>query len=452
MAITKINPVKRDIGATLAYIINPEKTENGLFVTGFNCTPEIAVFEFEATKINANSKGGRQGYHLIQSFAEGEVTAEQAHKIGIELAEKLLGGKYEFVVATHTNTENMHNHIVFNSVSFADHKKFHGAANLFHHIAQVNDMICHKQGLSVTPPNKNKGKSYAEYNAERQGTSWKYKLRVAIDNCILKSRNFDEFLSFMKAENYEIKQGKYISFRAVGQERFTRSKTLGTEYSEERIKERLQVITQTVSKARKSAEKFNLVIDLENNIKAQKSAGFAHWAKIQNLKNAANTMNFLTENGILEYADLSEKYESLRYKKDSYSDRIKAVEKRIKELDVLIKNIEIYRKTKPVVDKLNSVVFKEKYRREHESEFILFTAAEQSLKPHFKDGKPPLIKPLRTEINKLYAEKNSLYGEYDLLKKDFSKLSKIKQNVDVILGKSGSLERENLRKRSNELE
>jgi len=162
-------------------------------------------------------------------------------------------------------------------------------------------------------------------------------------------------------------------------------------------------------------------------------------------------MNYLTENDILEYADFSEKYESLRYKKDSHSDRIKAIEKRIKELDVLIKDIEVYQ-TKPIVDKLNTVVFKEKYRKENESDFILFKAAERSLKPHIKDGKPPLIKPLRAEINKLYAEKNSLYSEYDLLKKDFSELSKIKQNVNIILGKADSLERESLRKRSSELE
>jgi chaperonin cofactor prefoldin len=253
-------------------------------------------------------------------------------------------------------------------------------------------------------------------------------------------------------ENYEVKQGKYIAFKANGQERFIRSKTLGSEYTEERIKERLAGVTQTVSKAQKSSKNANLIIDIENNIKFAQQAGLQHWAKIQNLKTAANTMNYLTENGILEYAVLTEKYECFRSKKDSVHSRIKAVEKRIKEIDILIKDIEVYRKTKPIVDKLDKVVFKEKYRKEHESEFILFKAAEKALKPLMKDGNAPLIKPLRAEINQLIAEKNALYNEYNSTKNEFSELSKLKQNVDMILGKDNSRDRENLRKRSEDLE
>jgi len=290
-----------------------------------------------------------------------------------------------------------------------------------------------------------------EYTADKEGTSWKSLLRKRIDECILRSSDWDSFLSLMR-ENYEIKEGKHIAFRADGQERFTRSKTLGAEYTRERIKERSQGVTQTVSKAQKSAQSFNLLIDIENNIKAGQSAGLTHWMKIQNLKNAAKTMNYLTENGILDYAVLSEKFESAKYKKSSTHDRIKAIEKRIKELDVLIKDVEIYRRTKPVVDKGAKVVFKDKYRREHESEFILFKAAEKSLKPFMKDGKPPFIKTLRTEINQLYEEKNSLKANFEQSKTEFAELQKVKDNVDTILGKNGSLDRENSRKRSEDLE
>jgi hypothetical protein len=223
-------------------------------------------------------------------------------------------------------------------------------------------------------------------------------------------------------ENYEAKEGKHIAFRAKGQERFTRSKTLGAEYTEQRIKERLQGITTTVSKAQKSAENS----DSASNNLAQGSASFAHWAKLQNLKSVANIMNYLTENNILNYDILLDRYESLKHKNNATNDRIKAIEKRIKELDVRIKDIEIYRKTKPIVDKGSKVVFKEKYRREHESEFILFTAAEQSLKPHLKDGKPPMIKPLRAEINQLIAERKSLFdcGKSRIDFEEIQKLSK----------------------------
>jgi len=451
MAVTKINPIQVTIEKSLNYIINPDKTDEKLLVSSFGCSAETAPIEFNWTRKSAGFNGGRLGYHLIQSFDPGEVDYATAHEIGKQLADNLLRGKFEYVIATHTDRGHCHNHIIFNAVSFADKKKFHGASNLFHRIRRESDKLCHKYSLSIVDQSENKGKSHYEYTANKQGTSWKSLLRKRIDECVLRSTNWDGFIALMR-ENYEVKEGKHIAFKADGQERFTRSKTLGVEYSEERIKERLQGITQIVSKARKSAENFNLVIDLENNIKAQQSAGFAHWAKIQNLKSAANTMNYLTENGILDYAVLSEKYESLKYKKDSANDRIKAIEKRIKEIDVLIKDIDIYRKTKPVVDKGSKVVFKDKYRREHESEFILFGAAEQSLKPHIKSGKPPLIKPLREEITQLLAEKNALYSEYNGCKKDFDEIQSLKQNVDMILGKDGSLDREKSRKRDDGLE
>jgi len=451
MAVTQIHSIQVTLNKSIEYITNPDKTDGKLLVSSFGCSAETAAVEFDWTRKNADVKKGRLGNHLIQSFDPGEVDYETAHEIGKRFAESVLGGKFEYIIATHIDKGHCHNHIIFNAVSFVDKKKFHGASNIFHRIQRASDKLCHEYGLSVVDQTKNKGKSYTEYTADKDGTSWKSLLRKTIDECILRSQDWDGFLSLMR-EKYEVKEGKHIAFRAEGQERFARSKTLGAEYAEERIKERLQGVTQTVSKARKSAENFNLVIDIENNIKAQRSAGFSHWAKIQNLKTAANTVNYLTENGILDYSVLSEKYESAKYKKDSTHSRIKAIEKRIKEIDVLIKDIEVYRKTKPVVDKGDKVVFKEKYRKEHESEYILFKAAEKSLKPHIKDGKPPLIKPLREEINRLYAEKNSLYKEYETCKSDFADVQAMKRNVDLILSKDGSIDRENTRKRSGELE
>jgi len=438
MAVSKLIAVgnqKGGIGATLDYVSNPAKTENGGYVFGFNCTPETAACEFEITKINADKIGGRQGYHLIQSFAPGDnLTAEKAHEIGKELAEKLLGGKYEFLVATHTNCAHLHNHIVFNSVSFKDKKKFHGGANIFHKIAHLNDMICHKHGLSIIENPKEKGKSYAEYNAERQGKSWKGKLRETINRCIEKACDWEEFLTLMQAENYEIKHGKHISFRANEQERFTRAKTLGENYSEDKIKFRIigEEITTPVLK-RETKETIPLIIDIDNTLKIKQSAGYTHWAEMRNLKIAAATINYLSDNRLLAYSDLSAKHDELKSKRDSSLARIKEVESRIKILKVQIEDLETYRKNKSVVEKLDSVVFKEKYKREHESEFILFNAAKKSCKAHFPSGKYPLIKTLRAELNELYSEKEKLYPEYYSAKDEFKNISTMKQNVDLIL-------------------
>ena len=172
---------------------------------------------------------------MIQSFAVGETTPEEAHKIGMELAGAVLGGKYEFVLTTHVDKDHLHNHLIFNSVSFVDYKKYHSNKQSYYHIRRTSDRICKEHGLSVVVPGQDRGKSYAEYTAEKQGTSYKAKLKTAIDNLIPRVKDFDELLRRLQEMGYEIKQGKYISFRAAGQERFTRTKTLGAAYTEEAI-------------------------------------------------------------------------------------------------------------------------------------------------------------------------------------------------------------------------
>jgi len=432
MAVTKLIAVgnkKGGIGKTLDYICNPDKTAGGEFVSGFNCSPETAANEFDITKIKFDKVVGRQGYHLIQSFApEDNVTLEQANQIGRSLAKELLNGEFEFVVSTHCDKLHKHNHIVFNSVSFIDGKKFHGGADIFHRIQRISDKLCRENGLSIIAKKKERGKSYAEYRADKQGKSWKTKLRETIDHCILKSRDWEEFLVLMKKENYEVKRGKYISFRANEQSRFTRAKTLGERYTEEIIKRRIF--------ARESKEnKYNtpLIIDIDNNVKIQQSAGYKHWAEMRNLKIAAAAINYLVDNNLMNYEALSEKCGELETKRDSTLSRIKEVESRIKFLKPQIKDIDTFRKNKPVVEKINSVVFKEKYRREHEREFILFEAAKKSLKSHFPDGKYPLIKTLRAELNLLYSEKEKLYSEYNFAKEEYKNILANKSVVDFIL-------------------
>jgi hypothetical protein len=449
MAVTKLIAVgnkKGGIGATLDYAMNPAKTENCELVSGINCTPQTAAHEFDFTKINADKKGGRQGYHLIQSFAHGEIDYHTAHEIGKQLANNLLQGRFEAVVCTHNDKSHIHNHIVFNSVSFKDKKKFHGASNIFHKIAELSDNLCENYNLSIIEKRKEKGKSYAEYNAERQGKSWKAKLRETIDCCISKAKEWEEFLSLMQAEHYEIKRGKFISFRAEGQERFTRAKTLGENYSEENIK------TNFSGKAKIELPKTNLIIDIDNHIKAKQSAGYKHWAQIHNLRIAAQTINFLSDNKLLSYENLIVKYDKVKAKRDTTKARIKKIEARIKELDKQINDLDTYRKNKPIVEKLETVFSKEKYERENEYEINQFNSAKKSCKKHFPNGKFPLIKTLRAEMNELYEEKEKLYLEYYEAKNETTELWKIKSNVDMIFRQEPEQERQNRRRNKNEIE
>ena len=303
MAITKIHPIKSTLKKALDYITNPAKTDEKMLVSSYGCGIETADIEFEKTLQWAMNKGNNLAHHLIQAFEPGEVDYEKAHAIGKQLADEILGGKYAYVISTHIDKGHVHNHIIFCAVDFAEHKKYISNRKSYGFIRRTSDRLCKENGLSVVIPGADRGKHYAEWDAQRKGTSYKAKLKIAIDKLIPVSADLDDLLRRLEAEGYEIKRGKYISFRAPGQERFTRCKTLGEAYTEEAIAERIKgkVITKEPKPERKGV---SLLIDIENCIKAQQSAGYERWAKIENLKRAARTMVFLDQNGIARYADL----------------------------------------------------------------------------------------------------------------------------------------------------
>ena len=305
MAVTKIKPIKSTLKKALEYIQNPDKTDDKMLVSSFGCSYETADIEFAFTLSQALDKGNNLAHHLIQSFEPGEVSFEKAHEIGKQLADAVTKGQYEYVLTTHIDKGHVHNHIIFCAVNFVDYHKYNSNKRSYYGIRNISDRLCYENGLSViTPERGRKGKSYIEYQAEKTGTSWKGKLKEAVDLLIPQVTDFEELLEKLQASGYEIKRGKYVSCRAPGQKRFTRLKTLGADYTEEAIKKRIAGIRSRNVKIAKQEHGISLLIDIENNIKAQQSAGYEHWAKIYNLKQAAKTMNFLTENNIKQYEDL----------------------------------------------------------------------------------------------------------------------------------------------------
>lgn len=451
MAITKIHPITTTLTKALNYIQNPKKTDGTLLVDGYGCVPETAYQQFMRTKEKVDKKDGYLAFHLIQSFSPGEVDYETAHKIGIELADKVFKGRFQYVIATHIDRGNVHNHIIANSVSFKDFGKYNSSPNSYYFIRRTSDMLCKEYGLSVVAEPKDKGKSHYEHLLDKKGQSWKSLLRQNIDRCIIKARDWDEFLLLMQREKYEIKSGKYISFRAEGQERFTRSKTLGADYTEEQIRNRIAGGKRIEIE---SSQRVSLIIDIENAMKERQKnpEAYRQWATVQNIRTMANTLNFLTEHNLLDYDKLSEKTEATRENYNSTRTRIKEIEKRLKTIDEDIHNIDSYRKTKPIADKLETVVFKERYRKEHEADLIIFGAAEKYLKKRFNGGKAPLIKDLRAEQKALLAEKDKLYESYYSEKSELSELQATMKNVDMILGRDKAQEQERSKKRTGELE
>ena len=309
-------------------------------------------------------------------------------------------------------------------------RKYVSNKQSYAYIRRTSDRLCKEHGLSVVKPGQSKGKSYAEWDAQRKGTSWKAKLKVAIDAAIPQAKDFDDFLRLMQAQGYEIKPGKFISFRAPGQERFTRCKTLGEAYTEEAIKERIK--SRVIARRPKERKGISLRIDLENSIKAQQSAGYEKWAKLHNLKQAAMTLNFLTEHGIDTYPDLEIKVAEITAANDEAAAALKAAEHRLADMAVLIKNVTTYKQLRPVALEYRKAADKAKFRREHESTLILYEAAAKALKEQGMKKLPDLY-ALKAEYKRLAEEKERLYEQYGEAKKQMQEYGIIKQNVDGIL-------------------
>ena len=442
MAVTKIKPIKSTLKKALDYIQNPDKTDGKMLVSSFGCSPETADIEFEFTIAQALNRGNNLAHHLIQSFAPGEVDYQKAHEIGKQLADAVTKGQYEYVLTTHIDKGHVHNHIIFCSVNFVDYHKYNSNERSYYGIRNMSDRLCRENGLSVVAPQKGgKGKSYAEYLAEKTGTSWKGKLKTAVDGLIPQVSSFEELLSRLQAAGYEIKPGKYVSCRAPGQERFTRLKTLGADYTEEAIRERIEGRRTRAAKAPKRETGVSLLIDIENSIKAAQSRGYEQWAKIHNLKQAAKTLNFLTEHQISRYEDLTAKITEIQTESDKAGDALKEVEKRLADMAVLIKNVSTFQKTKPAYDTYRKARNKERYRAAHEGTVILHEAAAKALKAA-GISKLPNLAALQAEYEKLQEQKEALRTDYGKLKKQVREYDVIKQNIDIILRQPREPERE----------
>jgi len=491
MAVTKIKPVKGGLKRAVEYIQNPAKTDGKMLVSSFRCSYETADIEFELTLSKALAKGNNLAHHLIQSFEPGEATPEQAHEIGKRLADEILKGRYEYVLTTHIDKHHVHNHLLFCAASHVDYKKYVSNKKSYYAIRNASDRLCKEYGLSVVRPGQDKGRSYAEYDADRNGGgSWKSRLKAAIDMAIPQSTDLESLLKCLREQGYEIKRGKYISVRAPGQERFTRTKTLGADYTEDAITKRIAGVYILNTPQHRGNEKIvdftfdtpdtldvdsdnlngdmsnmeipekniykqpapavNLIMDVENSVKAQQNAGFARWQKIQNLKEAAKTLNFLTENKLLKYTDLETKADEATTAFDETAGELKAAEKRLANMASLMKHITAYQQSKSVYDGMKTAKDKNAYHREHESMIIIHEAAVKALRPYAGDGrKLPNPDTLVADYNRLTDKKNMLISEYYRLKKLSREYGVVKRNVDSIL--NPDIDRVRVKSRNTEL-
>ena len=436
MAVTKIHPIKSTLRQALSYVLEPMKTNEGILVSSFACSPETADIEFSFTLSQGMEKGNNLAFHLIQSFKPGETDAKTAHQIGDELAVELLNGKYEYVLSTHVDKGHIHNHLIFCAANFQGFRKFVSNRKSYYQIRRISDRLCEQYGLSVVIPGEEWGKSYKEYLAHKAGISWKTNLRLAVNQATRNSTSFEEFLIRMHLEGFEIRQVKQLAFRAEGQQRYINAKTLGNGYTQERIIEKINR-NACIRITLKPERDLRLLIDIENSIKAMQNPKYAQALKIQNLKRAVKTLNFLTEKGIDSYSMLDKRHAEVKEAFDQTRTEIKNLEKKITELSAVVKQLSVLEKASSMAAQTGKDETKINYQTLTNA--AVSYLSEKGIKPPY-----PSILMLLNEVKKLEVEKDTLYQTYDQLKRDWRQIQTVRKNIDQLIspGNNLSLEKE----------
>ena len=450
LATTRLISMHQNKGKSIAdcladrtdYAKNPNKTNEGEYISAYECDPRTIQGEFLLSKRQYSDITGRQqendviAYQIRQSFKPDEVSPELANKIGYELSMSFTKGNHAFIVATHIDKAHIHNHIIFNSTSLDCTNKFRDFLGSGKAVRKISDRLCLENSLSIIE-NPRRGKyHYGRWLGDKKPPSNSEKLRQIIDEVLTnKPANFTVFLEEMKLAGYEIKQGIHLSFKGENQKKFIRLRSLGNDYSEEEIKAIISgEKAQTISKDQhqKPQPHVNLLVDIQAKLQAGKGAGYEQWAKIFNLKQMAQTINFLTENKLLAYEDLEKKSLTATDKFNRLSTEIKAAEKRMAEIAILKAHIINYAKTRDVYTDYRKAGYSKKFYEEHTAELLLHKASKAAF-DELELKKLRTVKSLQAEYAELLSKKKQAYGTYHSAKKEMQEVLTAKANIDRLL-------------------
>ena len=433
----------------LDYGKNPEKTEDGKYISSYECDPDTVAAEFLLAKASYKAMTGREQkkgsdvlcYQIRQSFYPGEITPEEANRISYELAMRWTKGRHAFIVTTHTDKQHIHSHIYYNSTTLDCTRKFRNFWGSSFALRRLSDRLCLENGLSIVenpkPRSKGKFRNYGEWQAgQKKALTYQDRLRAAIDTALAKRpADFPAFLSLMEQAGYEVKQRRgAISFRAPGQERFTRlrSDTLGEGYSEANIRAALSGSRQRPGQPR---QKISLAIDIQSRLQG-KGHGYERWAKVFNLKQMAAALAYLQDNGLTDYEQLEQKATAATEHFHKLSDQIKSTEAALHTNMELKAATVQYAKTRSVFEKYKASKYSKKFLAEHEADIELYRAACADFKAILGGAKLPKMDTLKEEGRKLAEQKKKLYAEYRKAKADMQEVTTIKANIDYLLGYS----------------
>lgn len=455
MATTRIMPLHTGKGRTvgqaisdiLDYSKNPQKTDNGQLITSWQCDSRIADAEFLFTKRQYIQKTGRVrgeddviAYHLRQSFRPGEITPEEANRLGCELARRFTKGNHAFIVCTHIDKSHIHNHIIWNSTALSQTRKFRNFWGSTRAVRRLSDTICIENGYSIVEDPKRHGKSYNKWLGDQKKPSHRERICFAIDDALAqKPESFEALLTLLREAGYEVKGKKVPSLMDGEQKKFIRMDTLGPGYTPADLRaviagEMEHTPRQRMSpRAAPEKRSGNLLVDIQAKLRAGKGAGYARWATLFNLKQMAQTVAYLQENELLDYDTLAEKASAASARYHDISGRIKAAEKRMTEIAVMRTHIINYAKTRDTYVAYRKAGYSKKFLSEHESDITLHKAAKQYFDAQGVK-KLPTVKSLNAEYAALMAEKKAAYSEYRKAREDMKELLTAKANIDRFLG------------------
>ncbi|WP_124098862.1 relaxase/mobilization nuclease domain-containing protein [Ruminococcus sp. Marseille-P6503] len=456
MAATKIISIRFTEANAIAYIANPEKTDNGRLVYTFGCrkNPYEASRDFEQVRSTGTGRNQILSHHFMQSFSPGEITPEKALQVGIELCRKFLNDEYQYYLAVHTDKDHIHLHCIFNNVNMVDGLTFETHADQgdkrhrkWVNLRNLSDEICKKHKLSVIEnPEMGKGKSYFEWDMNRQNLSWKAKLKFAIDQVIKESEDFDDFLLKCKAHNIEVVYNPEhvidLKFRLAGQQRFTRARTLGWYYESKQIPRRIAMYKGVMNYTPKT----NIIrTDTE---KMQGSYGLRKWEDLQNMKEASRVINILTKYGVENNVHLENTALADYARMGALSENLNSLNTQIEDLSVKIKTARKVQKLKPIIDELKALSGrrKDKLECEHKAEFLAYHNAVKQLKEWFPDGRFPSPENLDKKRNALIQERSEKNEEYKTLKAAVSELNYARQALSDYLRNERNAQEQKRRK------
>lgn len=453
MATTRIMPLHIGKGRTescaisniIDYVANPQKTDHGRLITGYECDSRVADAEFMLAKRQYIATTGRVrgkddviAYHVRQSFCPGEITSEEANRLGVEFAKRFTKGKHAFIVCTHIDKAHVHNHIIWSSVNLNCDRKFRNFWGSTRAVRRLSDTICIENGLSIIDNPAPHGNNYDQWLGNRARPSHREQLRFAIDNALAqKPADFNELLKLLQQSGWEVsKRGNSYRLKFPGWSKVSRLDSLGKGYTFVDLlavlagqKEHIPCKKPCISPDK---PRISLLVDIQEKLRAGKGAGYKRWGKVFNLKQMAQTMNYLTEHDLLDYAALEEKTAAATAHHNELAAKIKTAEKRMTEIAVLRKHIVNYAKTREIYVAYRKSGYSKAFLAEHETDILLHKAAKGAF-DEMKYKKLPKIKELQAEYARLLAEKKALYPEFLSSRAEQRELLKVKHNIEVMM-------------------